>query len=102
VDDQHVKVQLHRTGGFAGLAGTASLDSRDLDESAAAALRQMVTKLDMTALPTHADAAVVPDAFTYEIDIIVGKDHRRLTLTDPDVPPELRPLLTHVWSHGRR
>jgi hypothetical protein len=47
VDDQHVKVQLHRTGGFAGLAGTASLDSRDLDEAAAAALRQLVTKLDM-------------------------------------------------------
>ncbi|MGH3606168.1 MAG: protealysin inhibitor emfourin [Pseudonocardiaceae bacterium] len=101
VDDQHMKVQLHRTGGFAGLAGTASLDSRDLDEAAAAEFRQLVTKLDLTALPTHADAAVVPDAFTYEIDIIVGKDHHRLALTDPDVPPEWRSLLTHVWSHGR-
>lgn len=97
VVDGQVRVDVVRTGGFAGLETRSSVDTASLPESEARKLVALVEDLDVEALqqeaaPTH----TVPDAFIYDIVISGPGRTVRLRAQDPNVPAQLRPLIQFV------
>ena len=91
-----MRVRITRRGGLAGIALTADLDTASFDRETAALLEEALEELvrggeNSVALP-H------PDAFDYEIVLL--ERGRSARVTEPDVPPELRPLLRELTTRG--
>jgi hypothetical protein len=91
----HARVRLRRTGGIAGRATEAELDTSDLEpDRAKAVLRALdAAKSAPPAIPR-------PDAFTYELTIERAGGTRTVTFTDP-APAELAPVLDALSGRSR-
>ncbi len=91
------RVEVERTGGFAGLVTRRSADTRSLPPEQARELTRLVGELDLAAGQGDAQPGrSVPDGFSYDVLIVAGDAQRRLQARDPDVPAPLRPLLRFV------
>ena len=86
-----------RTGGFAGLSRTVTVDAADLapeDRAAVAALLDRVTNG-----PAPARGA---DRFVHELAITRGGTTRRFTVHDGALPPVAAELLTRLRARAER
>ena len=83
-------LRLTRTGGLAGIAMEATVDTGELEPAAADRILAAARRADASS--PHA-APGLPDAFTYELEIDDGGRTRRVRLSDPDAPEALRPAL---------
>jgi hypothetical protein len=94
---QRLQVEVTRTGGFGGLVTSRSVDTDALSAEDARQLAGLVDELDLQALRDHPGGTrALPDAFQYDVSISRAGEHVRLRVRDPDVPPELRPLIQFV------
>lgn len=79
-----------------------TLDAADLSAEQIADLERLLAKADLSsareAPPPRAGA---PDAFRYELDVETAGQRHHFSLSDPDVPPGLRPLLTQLTRLGQ-
>lgn len=95
--DVHVRADLVRSGGFAGLTRRSSLDTGTMAAADAQQLRDLVAGLDLGSLgrPTHTAPTQppVPDGYTYDLSIVRGPDRVRVQLDERSVAAELRPLI---------
>lgn len=89
----NVRVDLIRTGGFAGLKSRSSLDTRSLPQDEARQLSEIVGHLDLEALARTARSHPQPDRFQYDLSIVRGEQHVRVLLDDTGITTELRPLI---------
>jgi hypothetical protein len=102
VTGERVRVELERSGGFAGVTLRASLDTAELPAAEADAVRRLVDRADLDALARRPPAPTrMPDRFQY--DLTVTRDDRRqhLSVGEAAVTPELRPLLDHLMRRAR-
>jgi hypothetical protein len=96
---ERTHVEVKRTGGFGGLVTTRAADTEQLPTEDARQLAALVDGLDFEALRQRPEPTrSVPDAFQYDISISRGGEQVRLRVRDPDVPAELRPLITFVMQ----
>jgi emfourin len=96
---ERIHVEVKRTGGFGGLVTSRSFDSDSLPTDDARRLTDLVSGLDFEALRHQPESTrSVPDAFQYDIAISRGAENLRLRVRDPDVPAELRPLISFVMQ----
>ena len=99
---ERIRVELERSGGFGGLLTRRTLDTAELPPEAADELRRLVAEADLDAVGDLAGGASggvpVPDAYHYRLSVL--RDGRRwdLSLTDPQVPGTLRPLLRRLLT----
>jgi hypothetical protein len=108
VQDARIRVEVERSGGFAGIVTRRSADTADLPPDAAAELRGLVAGLDLAGLeqrPAGATGASAPpaggaDRFQYDVTVDDGQHVHRFTVQDGSVPPELQPLLGAVLRLG--
>ena len=98
---EHVRVEMRRFGGFAGLASQVRLDSARMPPAEGARLVQLVSGLDLARLSrTKPGPAAGADLMTYRLTVERG-DHRwQGTVRDPDIPSELRPLLQFLSQYS--
>jgi hypothetical protein len=103
MSERPVRVNLRRTGGFAGRELHSRLDTDELPPAEAAEVDALVASLDAAALTDAAGAtpARMPDAMRYELDIEGTERHWRLVLVEPDIPPQARPLLNRLVAAAR-
>jgi hypothetical protein len=100
-DDDPLSVELVRTGGYAGRVVRARLNTKDLPPADAVELRRLVAAvLALPPMPQRAGPPI-PDAMHYRLDIVAGAHRRTLDVSDPDVPAELRDLVTRLLMAGR-
>jgi hypothetical protein len=86
-----MQVQLVQTGGYTGLARTASIDLSELPAEQAARARAALSNLtDVSPAPQVPVAGHQP---RYQLTISDGPSPRTIVLYETQVPPELRPLL---------
>ncbi|WP_418956974.1 protealysin inhibitor emfourin [Streptomyces tritici] len=88
-----MRIQVRRTGGFAGIERYAELDTADRPDAT------HVEALAHRALAPHPEAnprRVVPDGFSYEITV----DGRSVSLQDPHLTDEQRELIHLVLKEG--
>jgi hypothetical protein len=98
---EHIRIELERSGGFAGISRRASADTSKLPPDEAAEIAELVRRIDFDALAATATGPPrAPDRFQYDLDIRQGAEHHRLTVGERAVTPELRALIDHVLQHG--
>jgi hypothetical protein len=108
-----IRIEVERSGGFAGITIRKCLDTTELPADQAGELRQLVGGLDLDALcaeaaerrsgrgrpgPGHGGS----DRFQYDVTIHVGGRLHRLRLGEADVPADLKPLLDRVLRPSGR
>jgi hypothetical protein len=93
-----VHIEYCRSGGLAGIAMTASVDSRDLP----AAEGQLAADL-LTSGPAAEDEHTpgIPDGFSYEVTLTDGTRTRTYHWQDPHVPDTVRPLLAALTERAQ-
>ncbi|TXS55086.1 protealysin inhibitor emfourin [Streptomyces sp. t39] len=87
-----MRIQVRRTGGFAGIEKTAEIDTADRADA------QDVQALVEQAVPDgHPEPpAGVPDGFTYQLTV----DGRTVYCSDPRLTPAQRDLISLVLKTG--
>jgi hypothetical protein len=100
VSERLTRLRFRRTGGFAGNMPPLALDSADLSSEEMAELERLLAPADLGAAERAGKSG--SDPFQYELDVETTGQHRRLSLGEREVPPSLRPLLTHLTQLARR
>ncbi len=91
-----MKISLLRTGGFAGIAMNAAVDTASLAPAEAGHVEALAAKLPEQAPPPSANPQA-RDAFTYELR--VGDQTYRAD--DSTMPDEWRPLVDWLIGYAR-
>lgn len=95
-----IRIELERSGGFAGRTTRTAVDTDSLPADQAAQLQHLVAGLDPATLATLAARPTAPprgnDRFQYELTIRLGDHSYHLTATEGSVPAELRPLVDRL------
>jgi hypothetical protein len=102
VGGEPIRIDLVRSGGFAGVSLAASLDTGRLPPEEARAVTELVDRVDFAALAARAASpSRVPDAFQYDLTVSRGRERHQLSLGESAVTPELRPLLDRLVASAR-
>jgi len=99
VGSTNVHIEFRRTGGLAGLAMVATVDTDTLGPEKSAGLlanleRADVADLASRPLPTPTGA----DRFQYDLTVQQGDDRHSLTVGESALPAELRPLVRDLMA----
>jgi hypothetical protein len=100
----HARLRLRRTGGIAGLAVEAAVDTAKLSPVEAAPILAALATADLDApgiASPDAEATGPPDTFRYELEVARGGATRRLCFGELDMPESLRPLVGLLRSRAK-
>jgi hypothetical protein len=94
-----MKLEIERSGGFAGLTKTITVDTNDLPRDMATKIEKyIVTKLIKgSSLPMKKKE--VADSFFYKISGHIGKEQKQLYFNDFDIDKEIRVVLNHLFKY---
>ncbi len=92
-----LKVEVRRSGGFAGRVTEHTADAEALDQPAAEELRRLVAALEVADPPADARSRGA-DRFQYDVTVQQGAGRRRFSADDGALAPELRALVQFVRS----
>jgi hypothetical protein len=102
VADDPIHLQLVQSGGLAGLTLVAEVEVDDLPADAAVVVRRALATVDLPALAARPPPPPAgPDRFSYELTVDCAGERRCVRLQEPEVPPELRPLLSTLLPLAR-
>jgi hypothetical protein len=104
VSEGPIRIELERSGGFAGITLRSTLDTATLPPAQAAEVAALVDRVDLAALARQARQAGPPrgaDRFQYDLTVERGGRRQHLSLPDGAVPDELRPLLDRMIAEAR-
>jgi hypothetical protein len=92
-----VRIEVERSGGFAGIRSSRSVDTNRLTAPEAAEWQRLVDAADLAALEGPARNPA-PDRFRYVISIDDGDRRRRATLDEEDLNHGRRELVDRVMT----
>lgn len=97
-----MKVTFERSGGFAGILMTATVDTEILPTSEAEQLHQLIQATDFFHLPSKiVSASSQPDRFQYKITAEDGNRHHIVQVNESVVSDQLRLLLDWLTEMAR-
>ena len=100
--DEQDRIEVHRSGGFAGIGLSGSQDIGALPEDDARELQALLDQLDADPSPRAArPSAGGADRFQYEITVSRGGKRRSLVLPETELTPAQRNVLTRILRAGR-
>jgi len=98
---ERVRVQVTRSGGFAGISRTWTVDTADLDEGRAETLRTLVDQFSLeTRRVTRNPEVGGADRFRYDVTIIRDGQRRSIVLREPDLSEVQERLIRWVLKGG--
>jgi hypothetical protein len=91
-----IRVEVVRSGGFAGLTRAATMDTAELDDVRAEQLRKLVDESQVQSLTSAPPRSGAADRFQY--DVTVTRDNRRtsIVLHESNMPDAARRLVRWV------
>ena len=102
MSDADAHLRLRRTGGLAGVALEAALDTASLQPAQRRAILHALDTADLDSLAdTRSTAPGPPDAFGFELDVDRAGRSRRLHFTEDGAPPELQPVLDALAARAQ-
>jgi hypothetical protein len=100
---RNVHVDFERTGGFAGIAVSATIDSADLSESQAGELRKLIDQADFYNLPAViAPPKPHPDRFQYSVTVRDNGRQHTVRVSEEAMPPNVSPLIKWLSEAARQ
>ena len=93
------RIQLERTGGFAGIALQTAVDSSTLDAASAAELERLASGVDFSHIP--ATQPGVPDSFQYHLVAEHDSERYQLTLSESQLDSPLKELVEWLMQRAR-
>ncbi|MCY7276739.1 MAG: hypothetical protein LH702_24150 [Phormidesmis sp. CAN_BIN44] len=97
-----MKVTFERSGGFAGMLMTATVDTEILPISEAEHLCQLIQATDFFHLPSKiVSASSQPDRFQYKITAEDKTCHHTVLVSEAIIPDGLKPLLDWLTEIAR-
>ncbi len=97
-----MKVTFERSGGFAGMLMTATVDTEILSTSEAEQLRQLIQATNFFHLPSKiVSASSQPDRFQYKIIAEDGNRHHTVQVSESVISEQLRSLLDWLTEMAR-
>ena len=96
-----MNIMFERTGGFAGMRITLSLDSNSLPPADTDALQKLISEADFFNLTETQSDRSQYDGFQYTIRVQVEGQVHTLHLTDDSVPEKLQPFLNELSGRAR-
>ncbi len=94
-----LRIVFERSGGFAGLTRSMTLDSSNLTGDEREILSRLIEEAQFFDLPAQiVGDAPVPDDFTYSIEVEAGDRAATVVTSDSAAPEQLRPLLDWLTS----
>ena|SRR5690348_14787171 len=97
---EHVRAELRRSGGFAGLTSQVRADSATMPPADAVRFVQLVDRTDLSRLGKPQMRPHGADLMHYELTVERGGQRWHGTVSDPDIPAELRPLLQFLTHYS--
>jgi len=91
-----IRVEVVRSGGFAGLRRTATLDTAELDGERAQQLRSLVDESQIDRLTSPPPGSGAPDRYQYDVTVTRGNRRRSVVLHEADMPDAARRLVRWV------
>jgi hypothetical protein len=103
MDENTLRISIERTGGFAGVTITTTVDTADLPPDEAQKLRQMVDEADFFNLPGKITSrSPQPDRFQYELKVEENRRQHAVTVSEEIMPPKLKPLVKWLMDAARK
>ncbi len=94
-----MQIEFKRTGGFAGMRLSASVDTQQLRQDQGARLEKMVADVGFFGLPENIKpASPTPDRFEYSISVSSAGQAHTVVVSEASVSEELRPLLDYLTT----
>jgi hypothetical protein len=96
-----LRIELTRSGGFAGLTTpVGKLDTSELPADEAQEVERLYRDADLSPLTRVAPSPGGADRFQYHLTIEDDRGRRELTMREDEVPDSLRPLIERVKAAG--
>ena len=94
-------IALQRSGGLAGISLSASLDTEQLPPEEATRLHTALGRVDLAELASQADTGPgMADGFQYDLTFEQGGQSHQVSLAEPAVPEELRPVIDALMARA--
>jgi hypothetical protein len=101
--DGSMHIQFERTGGFAGMRLTATIDSDTISPDDAGTLRDLIHAASFFDLPIKSQKAPSgADRFQYKLMVEIDNRRHAIEIDESAVPPSLRPLLNWLTEKAKR
>ena len=97
---ERVRVEVTRSGGFAGISRTRAVDTADLDEERADTLRTLVEESRLETRTAGGPVAGGADRFQYDVTIVRNSQRRSIVLHEPDLSEAQERLIRWVLKGG--
>jgi hypothetical protein len=92
-------IEFVRSGGFAGMRLTASVDTEQLPAERASTLDKLISDAGFFELPEQIlPPAPVPDRFEYKLTVTAPQKTHSIVVSDAAAPASLRPLLNYLTT----
>ena len=94
-----MRVDFIRTGGFAGVRLTTSVDTTDLSPDQAVTIHKLLDDSRFFELPENiAPPKPMPDRFEYRLTVASAEQTHTVTVNDAACPESLKPLLNYLTT----
>jgi hypothetical protein len=91
-----VRVEVVRSGGFAGLTRAAAMDTEELDGERAEQLRKLVDESQIQSLTSARPGSGAADRYQYDITVTRGDRRTSIVLHESNMPDAARRLVRWV------
>ena len=97
-----MRINFERSGGFAGMRITTTVDTQSLPADQASELNQLVASSGFFNLPATIPSTGGADQYTYTVTISDQGRQHTVVVKDGSIPPALQPLLQRLTGLARR
>jgi hypothetical protein len=96
-----MRIEFQRSGGFAGLRLSTTVDTDKLPADEADGLKRMVDAADFFLLPATLKESRGADQFTYRLTVEARDRRHTVEVSESAVPDSLRPLIQRLATLAR-
>ena len=96
------RIAFERSGGFGGVTLSTSVDTRDLDAEEAAAIEELVERIDLDAVAAAPRPAGGADRFQFDLTVERGGRRQSVSVGETALTPELKELCDRMLEMARR
>jgi hypothetical protein len=93
---ERIRVDVVRSGGFAGLTRAATMDTEELDGERAMQLRKLVDESQIQSLASAPPGGGAADRFQYDVTVTRGDHRTSIVLRESEMPDAAHRLVRWV------